>query len=227
VRVIKRLTWKYLIPQLLPRVKRIYPRLVMPGGFIERHLGMPHYDINYHPVNMMDLARLWRCFPEEDLADILDDAIKAVTDSSILQLWAESKPRHFSVVVWTDALYQLCTLKQNASYRQLLAEGVMLITDTGLGFPPSLLGADAEAVKIAERVACPSPSDPQLRVVNLSCNGQNELLVVNATDSDRELAWEDNKLLDISWVTADGLPLADDGSALCIRARQWIWGRQT
>ena len=63
VRAIKRLTWKYLIPQLLPGIKRIYPRLVMPGGYIERHIAMPHYDINYHPVNMMDLARLWRCFP--------------------------------------------------------------------------------------------------------------------------------------------------------------------
>lgn len=226
VRAIKRLTWKYLIPQLLPGIKRVYPRLVMPGGFIERHLAMPHYDINYHPVNMMDLARLWRCFPDEDLADILDEAIKAVSDSSILQLWAESKPRHFSVVVWVDALYQLCTLRQDASYRQLLAEGIMVIVETGLGFPPSLLGADPEAVKVADRVPCPSPADPQLRVANLSCNGRTEILVVNATDSDRELAWENNITPEVSWVTADGQPLSAENSSLRVQARQWIWGRQ-
>ena len=226
VRAIKRLTWKYITPKLLPRIKLSYPRLVMPGGFIERHLSMPHYDINYHPVNILDLTRLWRCFPDEDLAGILDGAIKAVTDSSILQLWAESKPRHFSVVVWVDALYQLCTLKQDASYRQLLAEGIMVIVDTGLGFPPSLLGADPEAVKVADRVPCPSPADPQLRVANLSCNGRIEILVVNATDSDRELVWENDNTPDVSWVTVDGQPVPVENSSLRVQAHQWIWGRQ-
>ena len=225
-RAVKRLTWKYLIPKLLPGIKRRYPRLVMPGGFIERHLGMPHYDINYHPVNILDLTRLWRCFPDEDLGGIIDAAIKAVSDSSILQLWAESRPRHFSVVVWVDALYQLCTLRQDAAYRQLLAEGIMLIVDTGLGFPPSLFGADSEAVKITDRVPCPSPSDPQLKVANLSCNGRSEILVVNATDSDRVLTWESNKTQAVSWVTADGQPVSTENSSLCVHARQWIWGRQ-
>lgn len=225
-RAIKRLTWKHLIPQLLPTIKRIYPRLVMPGGFIERHLGMPHYDINYHPVNILDLTRLWRCFPDEDLAGIIDEAIKAVSDSSILELWAESRPRHFSVVVWVDALYQLCTLKQDASYRRLLAEGIMMIVDTGLGFPPSLFGADSEAVKIADRVPSPSPSDPQLHVANLSCNGRSEILVINATDSERELSWEGNNIPEVSWITADGQPIPAENSSLRIQACQWIWGRQ-
>ena len=61
IRALKRLTWKYLTPNLF-RIKNIYPRLVMPNGFIERHLGMGHYDIAYHPINVLDLARLWRCF---------------------------------------------------------------------------------------------------------------------------------------------------------------------
>jgi len=226
VRAIKRLTWKYITPKLLPRVKRTYPRLVMPGGFIERHLSMPHYDINYHPVNILDLTRLWRCFPDEDLGEILAQAVTAVSDSSILQLWAESKPRHFSVVVWVDALYQLCTLKQDASYRKLLAEGIMIIVDTGLGLPPSLLGADPEAVKTDDRISCPSPSDRHLQVANLSCNGRSEILVINATDSERALVWERNKAPEVTWVTASGQPLSADNSSLHIQPRQWIWGRQ-
>ena len=123
VRAVKRLTWKYLTPQL-HRIKRLFPRLVMPGGLIERHLSMPHYDINYHPVNILDLTRLWRCFPDEDLEVILAEAVEAVSDSSILKYWAESKPRHFSLVVWVEALYHLCTLRQDPSYRRLLAEGL-------------------------------------------------------------------------------------------------------
>ena len=225
IRAIKRLTWKYLTPQIY-RLKKVYPRLVMPGGLIERHLSMPHYDINYHSVNVMDLARFWRCFPDEDLGEIVENAVAAVSDSSLLEYWAESKPRHFSMVVWVDALYQLCTLRQDASYRQLLAEGIMVIVDTGLGIPPSLLGADPEAVKMEDRVPCPSPTDPQLRVANLSCNGRSEILVVNATDADRELAWENDRTPQVYWVTADGQPVPVENSSLRIQARQWIWGRQ-
>jgi len=225
VRAIKRLTWKYLIPNMY-RIKQVYPRLVMPGGLIERHLAMPHYDINYHSVNVMDLARFWRCFPDEDLAEIIENAVEAVTDSSILEYWAESKPRHFSLVVWVEALYYLCTLKQEPSYRKILAEGIMLILDAGLGVPPALLGADGEAVKITDRVACPSPADRQLRIANLSCNGSIELLVINATDTERELVWEgDNKPL-LSWTTADNQALTAGASSLSIPSRQWIWGQQ-
>ncbi len=226
VRGIKRLTWKHITPQLLPRIKRIFPRLVMPGGLIERHLSMPHYDINYHPVNIMDLARLWRCFPDEDLAEILAEAVEAVSGSSILEYWAEAKQRHFSLIVWVDALYQLCTLRQDASYRHLLAEGIIHIEDTGLGLPPSLLGADPEAVKITDRIPCPSPADRHLRVANLSCNGRSEILVINSTDIDRELTWEGNTKLSLSWVTADGQPVPAGNSRLCVHSRKWIGGQQ-
>lgn len=227
VRATKRLTWKHLIPQLLPRVKRLYPRLVMPGGYIERHLSMPHYDINYHPVNVMDLVRLWRCFPEENLDQIIKEAVEAVADSSILKLWAESKPRHFSVVVWVDALYQLCTLKQDVVYRNLLAEGIITIVDAGLGLPPSLLGADTEAVKITERVACPSPVDKHLQVANLSCNGHIEILVINPSGKDRKLQWDGNTNLALSWTNADGSPLPADDTSPSIHSRKWITGRET
>lgn len=227
VRAIKRLTWKHLIPQLLPRVKRFYPRLVMPGGYIERHLSMPHYDINYHPVNVMDLTRLWRCFPDEDLDQIIKDAVEAVANSSILKLWAESKPRHFSVVVWVDALYQLCTLKQDTVYRNLLAEGILTIVDTGLGSPPSLLGADAEAVKITDRIACPSPTDKHLQIANLSCNGYIEILVINPTGEDRELQWDGNTNLALSWTYADGSPVLAEDASPCVHSRKWIRGRET
>jgi len=224
VRAVKRLTWKYLTPQL-HNIKRLFPRLVMPGGLIERHLSMPHYDINYHPVNILDLTRLWRCFPDEDLEVILAEAVEAVSDSSILKYWAESKPRHFSLAVWVEALYHLCTLRQNPSYRRLLAEGLLIILDTGLGLPPSLLGADSEAVRTTDRSPCPSPADRHLRVANLSCNGRTEILVINSTDIDRELAWEANAKPALSWLSSDGQPAPAGISSPRIYSRDWIWGR--
>ena len=224
VRAIKRFTWKYLIPQL-HRIRRIFPRLVMPGGLIERHLSMPHYDINYHPVNILDLTRLWRCFPDEDLAGLLSDAVTAASDSSLLKYWAESKPRRFSLVVWVEALYHLCTLRQNTRYRHLLAAGVIHLEDTGLGIPPSLLGADPEAVIVSDRIPCPSPTDRHLRIANLSCNGRREILVINSTDTDREVSWESEVKFSLSWVGTDGQPVFAEKTSLPVRSRSWIWGR--
>jgi hypothetical protein len=129
-------------------------------------------------------------------------------------------------VVWVEALYQLCTLKQDASYRQLLAEGVIEIENTGLGLPPSVLGADPEAVKITDRVPCPSASDRFLRPVNLSCNGRIECLVINSTDIDRELTWQSNEPLALSWVNANGQSVPAAGSPISIQSKNWIWGRQ-
>lgn len=224
VRAIKRLTWKYLTPKMY-RIKRVYPRLVMPGGLIERHLSMPHYDINYHSVNVLDLARFWRCFPDEDIGVIIENAVRAVSNSSILEYWAESSPRHFSIVVWVEAIYHLCTLEQNSSYRRILAEGIMCLHDAGLGLPPALLGADPEAVKTTDRIPCPSPADSHLRIANLSCNGNSELLVINTTDTERELAWEGDNRPPLSWVTANDQPLTDGASSLRIPPRQWIRGQ--
>lgn len=223
-RAMKRLTWKYITPNVY-RIKNIYPRLVMPGGYIERHLGMGHYDINYHPINLMDLARYWRCFPDEDLSEVVYGAVNAVSNSSILDYWAEWEPRHKSLVEWVDAMYHLCTITQDASYRHLLADGIIKIEDTGIGLPPALLGADPEAVKVTDRVACPSPSDRHLRIANLSCNSNTELLVINTTDKDRELVWEGNNKPLLSWKAADGQPITDEDTSLLIPSRQWIWGR--
>ena len=228
-RAIKRLTWKYLTPQLY-RLKRIFPRFVMPGGLIERHLSMPHCDFNYPAVNVMDLTRYWRCFPEEDLTGILNDAIKAVTDTSIMKYWAEVKignPQQFAVVVWVEALYDMCTLSKEAAYRRYLAEAIMSAEDAGLGLPPSLLGSDHEVVRIKQRLPCPSPTDARLRVANLSCGDNKEFLVVNSTDTDLELAWEENTDYKLSWTTSDGQPVAapGDSSSPYIPSRDWLRGK--
>jgi hypothetical protein len=228
-RAIKRLTWMYITPQLY-RLKRIFPRFVMPGGLIERHLSMPHCDFNYPAVNVMDLARYWRCFPEEDLADILNNAIKAVTDTSIMKYWAEVKagnPQQFAVVVWVEALYNMCNLSREPAYRRYLAEAIMIAEDAGLGLPPSLLGSDHEAVKIKQRLPCPSPTDARLRVANLSCGDNKEFLVVNSADTDLKLAWEENTKYTMSWINSNGRPVSPpgDSSSLNVPSRDWLWGK--
>lgn len=225
VRAVKRLAANHLIPQL-HRIKRRFPRFVMPGGLIERHLSPLHFNIQYHAVNTMDLARLLRCFPDDDLMDILDNAVAFVADNNILQYWSESKPRQYALVVWVDALYHVCILNQQAKYRTQLAEAIIYAEDTGLGLPPAVLGTESEVVRGSEQKPCPSPTDARLRVVNLSCGGQMELLVVNNTSCDLVLTWEKNKDFRLSWVTAAGQSVPFDSPPLHVPARGWIRGRE-
>ncbi len=224
LRALKRLTWMYLTPQV-HRVKRIFPRLVMPGGLIERHLSPLHYDINYHPVNVMDLVRYWRRFPAENLAGVIDDAVKAVVDNHLLEYWSEAKPRQFSIVVWVDALYHLCTMSPSPVYRRQLADTMLKAHDTGLGLPPSLLGGDSEVVRQAEQQPCPSPTHASLLVANLGCGKITEILVVNPSRDGLKLAWEYPVADSLSWTGASGQPIPDNGSSLSVPARSWILGR--
>jgi hypothetical protein len=222
LRAVKRLTWKYLIPHL-HRVKQRYPRMVMPGGLIERHLSSLHFGTHYHAVNLMDLVRHRRRFPEDDIGSVIDGALGA--GQRLLDHWGESKNRRFALVVWADALYHLCTLEPSLDYRRQLADAMLRLVDLGLGLPPSLLGADAEAVRPTHRVPCPSPADPRLRVANLSSHGRTEFIVVNSAREDLPLAWD---------ATAPGAALAwsrgdDGGSAgglqgLRVPARGWVRG---
>ena len=199
----------------------------MPNGFIERHLGMGHYDISYHPINVLDLARLWRCFPDEDLDKILDNAVKVVSNSNIMEYWAEFKPRNKSLVEMVDVLYHLCTLKKDFSYRQFLAKGILIIEKWKIGLPPSVLGGDPEAIKISQRIPCPSPTDSRLRIVNLCFADKTEIMAINATSSSLHLEWEENKIELHAWCNENGEAIKNTGESLRIPPNSWIWCKKS
>jgi len=223
-RIVKRLTWQYLIPQLY-RMKRAFPRFVMPGGFTERHLSPLHFDPKYHAVNVLDLARLWRRFPSPAVGNALAEAVRFVTATSILDFWAEAKPRHFAIVVWADALYHLCMLEESPDYRQHLADAMIRIDDIGLGYPPSLLGGSAEAVEIDRMTACPSPADSRLAVANLSGSRGVEIIVVNPTTLELDLDWENLVATNLMWSMGMDRSTAVAVIPRHVPARGWLWGR--
>jgi hypothetical protein len=225
VRALKRMSWMYLVPRLY-LLKRLFPRLVMPSGFIDRHLSPPHFDAKYHAVNVMDLVRYWRRFPEEDLHSIIERAIQFVlgNDKSVLRWWVEEKPRQFAIVVFTDALYQLCMLRPDRIYRRYLAEAMLLIEDLGLGLPPSLLGGNVEVLRRRQQVRCPSPKEPRLRVANLGSAGRAELLVVNPEAVELPLAWELSGAFPVEWTLPDGASVSTNGTHVRVPPRGWLWG---
>jgi hypothetical protein len=221
-RAVKRLTRRYLLPQL-HRVKRRWPRVVMPGGLIERHLSRLHFGVNYHSVNVMDLARVQRRFPQTDFDDVLGPAIGAVTGTSLARYWAETRQRQ-AIGYWVEALFQLCTLSPELERRSDLAKAMLGSLDAGLGLPPSLLGAHPEVVAPAMRYPCPSPRDERLRIANLSRESVREILVVNPAAEAIELTWEGATDPELRWVGAGGKVVSGDPT-LQVPPRGWLLGR--
>jgi hypothetical protein len=224
LRAARRVAREHLLPRL-HKIKRRFPRMAMPGGLIERHLGMPHYDVNYQTVNLMDLVRLWRRFPDDNFADVVKAAVKAVHDTSLLKHWTESKQKQ-ALGYWLEALYHLYTLTPTPEYRQYLAEGILIAEDLGLGLPPSLLGANPETVPPSQRVPCPSPIAARVRVANLSRGGKREILAVNCSSNPIELLWEGGANHALTWMAPDGRPVQSDTLPAYIPPRGWVVGTQ-
>lgn len=225
-RALKRLTWMYISPNFY-RLKRLFPRLVMPSGLIERHLSMPHSDFNYPAVNIMDLTRLQFCHPEEYLTEISNKAVKAIVESSITKYWAESKPgnrQQFALVVWIEALCNLCTLSRDLTYRRYIAEAIICAVDNGLGLPPVTLGGNPEATKVHTQKPCPSPNDHHLRVANLSCEGHLELLVVNSSENNIDLIWQRYENYNLAWKDPNGQLITTANSKISVPPRSWLLG---
>ena len=223
LKVVRRLARDHLVPNLY-RLKHRYPRFVMPGGLIDRHLSPRHFDMGYHPVNLMDVVRLWRRFPQDDYRAIVDGAVQAVTDTGLLQFWRESRQLQ-PTGYWVEALYHLCTLDDSPALRAHLAEAMLCAEDAGLGLPPALLGADPEAVGIGDQTPCPSPRDPRLRVANLSRRAQREFLVVNPAPEAVALDWDAGPPAVVRWTGADDRPAEATSGSLRVPARGWLRGR--
>ena len=220
-RALKRLTWQHLMPRL-PDIKARWPRLVMPGGYIDRELTLRTWAHDYHAVNLMDLARYLRRFDDAVVREVLVQGLEFTRRSGLLGRWREMAYQKYALGFWAETLYHVCTLFPDATYRQWLAEAMLDLEDLQLGQPPSLLGANAEAVAPAEQLPCPSPVDVRLRVANLGRRCAPELLVLNPCAVALPLAWETELPEGLSWLRDDGSELSPNA---LLGPRSWVRGR--
>lgn len=222
-RVVRRLVPKLLAPNLY-RLKWRHPRLVMPGGLIDRHLAPKHYNTIYHTVNLMDVVRLTRRFPHPDLLRIVHDAVAAVTRTGLLEFWVQRKLKQ-PIGYWVEAIYQLCTLDPAPELRAHLAQAMLAAEDLGLGLPPTLLGADPEVIPHAQQVTCPCPGDARLRVANLGRGLRSEVVVVNPGSEAVALGWDSAAPRAARWSSsAAQASISTAAAPTSIPARGWAWG---
>ena len=222
-RAFKRIAWKYLVPRL-PTIKSRWPRLVMPDGYIDRELSLKTWAFDYHSINVMDLLRHHRRFGDDESLRVALDGMRFARGNALPQRLLESRGKEYALGFWTESLYHRCTLATDFDARRELAEAMLLLVDAQLGMPPSLLGANSEAVAAADQLPCPVASDARLRVANLSRRDTQELLVANPASETIALTWARGGDLwkKIVWVNDSG-PIAD-GRAPQIPPRGFISG---
>ncbi len=219
VRAVKRIGWKYFIPWL-GRVKDRYPRLVMPGGYIDRALSLKGLAHAYQSIHTMDLARYLRRLPEAELVPLLDQAVEFTFDSGLVGRWCELPTKRYAIGFLAESLYHRAMEDDAPIHRARLAQVMLLLEELGLGQPLSLLGGNAEVVAPTAQVPPPSPVDGRLRIANLSRGDRREVVVVNPAEENISLDWLRGGE-GLVWCDPDGRSAAE----AVVPAGSWLWGR--
>lgn len=220
-RALKRLGWKYLIPRF-HYLKRRFPRLVMPPGYLDRALSLKGISTPYQAINVMDLVRLKRSFPELDLRPRIAAAIDFTYESGLWERWAEEEKTRYSFGFWAEALYHLCLLDPDLRWRRRLAETMLKLERLGLGQPPSLLGANREAIEPVLAPCNLAALPPPIRIADLSKPEKAEILLLHSGEEPLSL-----NLKEISpssrWQNSRGEPI--DSAAVPLPPGSWVIGR--
>jgi len=175
-RLWKRIGWQVFIPRL-PRLKTRFPRLVMPGGYIDRELSLQTWAYDYLAVNLMDLVRAAHGPRRAAFMPYIDGILEHCARTGIARRWLEHKGRAYAVGFYTEALVLLSLDEPRPETDALLADALQLCMQHGLGLPPSLNGGNAEAQAATQRV--PQPAFAGIVVANLSRAERAACLVVN------------------------------------------------
>lgn len=181
-RVLKRIGWKYLIPRF-HQLKTFFPRVVMPGGFLDRALSLKGVSTAYQAINVMDMVRLQNRFPKMPLRPWIDQAVTFTYESGMWEQWAENSKNTYAYGFWAESLYHLCLLDCAPVYRQRLAETMRRMEHLGLGQAPSLMGANREATDPLTPKWSPSKLPAALRYADLSSTRGLEILILNCADT--------------------------------------------
>lgn len=221
LRALKRAGWKYLAP-MLHRFKALFPRLVMPNGYIDRALCQEGFSTRYQSVHVWDLVRYLQCFPDDGIRPVLERALDYTQHGAMRAHWMESPDRQDALGFWAEALYRLCLIDPDPKYRRWLAEAMLDCEAVGIGLPPSLLGANGEALPRAQQRPCPVPADARLRVANLARGDALELVVVNPCAQPLPLTWEHAPHARIRWTGHDATE--SHGDSPTVPAHGWLAG---
>jgi hypothetical protein len=221
VRALKRIAWRFVIPRL-PALKTRYPRLVMPGGYVDRALSLRNWSHRYLGINAMDLARAARRLPADArLLQLASNAVRYALDSGIAEKWREQAADRYALGFLAEALCHLCSLEEEPTWRHHLAGLLFVMHDLALGFPPTTLGCNAETSVYEEQMPCPLATSRDIRVASFRGKRGGEMLILNTGNVTTEIAWTVAPPSTLRWTDGDGNATSPDAP---LTPRAWRLG---
>jgi hypothetical protein len=179
---------RYAIGWILVYSKLLYPRLVMPNGYIDRHLSLIGFSYNYHFVNLWDLVRIYRYRPEPWIRKVIDQGISYTLRSNLSKYSFQNKFHNLELV---GEIFQVYAAITPNFERSLLAAILIRLKQIECGVTPGLLGFDWRAVPPELQVHNIKIPDPDVELVNISNNlGWGEFLVINLSGVKKEVNCE-------------------------------------
>lgn len=221
-RALKRIAWKYVVPAF-HHFRSRYPRIVMPGGFIDRAINLRGVSDSYLTVNLWDLIRYRRRFGGNEAGEAVRRGIAFLRRSTLPEYWQSRGAKGHALGFGVEALWHLCMQDREMPTRQWLAEAMLACHAGGFGLPPAVLGTNPEAVPAAERVPVPfATADARLLLANLSCGARREVVIVNPASIDLPLPADTDGVPGQQWF-AGGQAVA--GLPDHVPAGGWLCGR--
>lgn len=222
IRALKRIAWMFVIPRL-PALKTRMPRLVMPGGYVDRALSLENWGHRYLGINAMDLARIARQFPGNyEFLSIAADAVSYAFRSGVFEKWRENVDDRYALAFLAEALCHLCALDARHEWREKLSAVLFVLHDLALGFPPSALGANREFGGNGRALPVPTRAEPNLRYVVVPSPNNPEMLVLNTEGCPVPIDFTEDGLDAYVWTDSSD---NEAGLLTALPPKSWFRGR--
>jgi len=165
-----------LMRYLLPFLKKTFPRLVMPNGFIERDLSYSTLSDFYHFRNIEDILVLYNQTRADWLGEIIKKSVKYSVDSGLAKHVFAREPK---AMVFLDVLLLYCGVVDE-QYLPLFPEYIASFQELNSSAPVNILSNPLIAA-----AGSPLRVDNEDVLVLAPAGGKNiRAVVINATDKD-------------------------------------------
>jgi hypothetical protein len=189
--------WNLILTRhLLPFLKKRFPRLLMPNGFIERDLSYSTLSTVYHFLNIEDILMLYHLTRADWLRNIITRSVKYSVDSGLASCLVE---RQVESMLFCDILL-IYTGIINQNYIHLLPPYLAHFQKANLALPVNILSDP-----FITDTSLPLRVDNERVIVLVPAAGKNiKAILINPTEKDQK-----TRLKSILGTEADPLEFVD------------------
>lgn len=178
---------------ILPFLKKTFPRLAMPNGFLERDLSYSTVSLNYHFVNLRNMLMLYGRTKDQWLKWLITKSIDYSVNSSIVEYFGVHNPNawaHLDNLFLYSSLIDQRYLSRLLEYMSIFRENNLPLTMDFLSNPYIANYSLEISVDDTEVVVLTPACDEQFVAVLLNPGPEDKKVNIKSTLSDRPEEFE-------------------------------------